>query len=172
MSMRMSGFTPTAMTLAGVLVAMLWLTPARALAQADRIQPALAVPPDAAVLELDVPPGAEVSIDGVPQGDQRRIEFRPFPEKVAGRYEVKARLLDGREVERSVLLERGWQVRLPLRDLEERPELVVQTGHVTSLMTVAFSPDGHSALHGCLGQDGHPLGPGIGADAEAICGPQ
>ena len=68
MSMRMSGFTPTAMTLAGVLVAMLWLTPARALAQIDRSQPAPAVPADAAVLELDVPPGRRSRSTGFRKG--------------------------------------------------------------------------------------------------------
>ncbi len=148
MRMRLAWFLRFTMPLVLAMTTLLFVSPRLALAQPDRTQTEPPIPADAAVLELDLPPGAEVSIDGVPQGDRRRIEFRPFPPGVTGRYKVKATLPGGHDLARTALLERGWRVRLPLRDIGERPELVVQTGHSTCIQSVAFSRDGRRALTG------------------------
>ena len=111
-----------------VWTSVLFISPLYALAESGPNQTEPPIPADSAVLELDFPPGAEISIDGVPQGDRRRIEFRPFPGGVTGQYEIKAKRRDGRELSRKVLLRRGWHVNLIVR-AELKCGLVVETGH-------------------------------------------
>src|SRR5262249_18369515 len=118
------------------------------------------VPPDAAVLELDLPSGAEAFIDGNPQGASRRIRFRPFPARAMGRYEVKVRLRDGRELAaRTVLLQRGWLARLPLSAATvDRPKLVIQTGHSRPVDFRGDQRRRSADRHRVVGQDGDRLG--------------
>jgi WD40 repeat protein len=146
MAVRWLWFWRSTICLALVLTAVINVCPRIALAQGDTfaIEPPIAA--DTAVLELDVPAGAEVSINGVPQGDRRRVEFRSFPPRVSGRYEVIAQLRGGSQLKRTVVLKGGWRVNLRLQEQAERPELVVQKGHSSFMLCARFSPNGKYAL--------------------------
>src|SRR5262245_29624091 len=100
------------------------------------------VPKDTVILELEVPAGAEVRIDGKETGMRRRFEYRPLLPGEMAAHEVEATFQGGEKAKRTVLLRGGWQVRLPLMPQVSRPELVLQTGHASIGYSVAFSPDG------------------------------
>ena len=112
---------------------------------ADEPQP----PADTGVLDVTLPAGASISVSGNEFGDQRHFEMKPLDPKWLYPYEVVARLRGGETVQRKVLLKGGWSVHLTLSPPDSsRPELVLQTGHISSVSSVAFSPDGRRALSG------------------------
>jgi hypothetical protein len=104
---------------------------------------------DTAVLELAVPAGAKVTIDGKDVGAQRSFEYLGL--EAGKRYEREVCVeFKGREARHTVFLYGGWHVRLPVTAPgEARPELAVQTGVFPRVMSVAFSPDGRQILIGC-----------------------
>jgi WD40 repeat protein len=110
-------------------------------------QPALA--PDRAALEVEVPPGAKVSVDGQDAGGRRRFEYRGLEAGRRYRHKVEVRFAGGATAARDVWLQGSWHVGLPLvAPAEARPELLLQTGHSSEIGSVAFSPDGKRALTG------------------------
>jgi WD40 repeat protein/uncharacterized caspase-like protein len=104
---------------------------------------------DTAVLELQLPMAAKVSIDGGAYSDERRYVFRSVKPKRLYRHEMTIRLADGKEMKRILLIRAGDLIRLPLLDPQgETPEMVLQTGHTDVVTSVSFSPEGKMALTG------------------------
>jgi WD domain, G-beta repeat len=100
-----------------------------------------------AVLEVNVPAGAVVSIDGTDKGMQRRFRFEGFQPGQRAAYEVRVRFPQGNEIRRTVFLQGGDRVQLPLyASNSPLPELVLQNGHQKGLGAVAFSPNGQHVL--------------------------
>ena len=117
------------------------------------------IPRDTCVLELDVPQGATVSVDGHDYGSRRRLEYRPLEPGKRYATTLQVRFPDGSQAERQVHVEAGRVIRerFTSRAAEERgptpgpdrptgdgkPELVLQTGHAqTGVSCAALSSDG------------------------------
>jgi uncharacterized caspase-like protein len=150
--------------------------PAAAGLQPER-EPAL--PADTAVLDLLLPAGATVSIDGEDRGSRRRFVYRRLSAQTPREHEVHVQFAGGSEARRTVLLQGGLHVRLPLLPPLPPPEPAVKTAAVRS---VAFAPDGQRLLVGLEGDrfvlwdlvGGKPLRtvPGkAGAAAEVVFSP-
>jgi hypothetical protein len=109
-----------------------------------------AVASDRALLEVEAPAGAEVTIDGEHKGQRRHFPFQPFRPGQQVSHDVRVKFRDGSVTERTVLLRGGWRVRLPVGEpgAGARPELVPQTGHTGRINAVAFSPDGRYVITG------------------------
>jgi WD40 repeat protein len=106
-------------------------------------------PADTGVLDVTLPPGAEVSINGTNYGAERHFEMRPLEKRWLYPYDIVARFRGGETVQRKVLLKGGWSVRPSLSPPDpSRPELVLQTGHSSTVHSVAVSPDGRYILTG------------------------
>jgi WD40 repeat protein len=102
---------------------------------------------DRAVLELTVPDGAQVSIDDVEQGDKRRFSYGPLRPGERKTVDVRVRFPERGETYRTVHLQGGWHVRLPLlAPTAVLPELVLQSGHSLGVSKAAFSSDGRLLL--------------------------
>lgn len=118
------------------------------------------VPNDTGILQLDLPPGATVTIDGRDYGTRRRLVYRPLePGKRYGTT-LDIRLPDGSRSQRRVFIEGGRVIRVnfapPARSLQPPshagPELVLQTGHARSVQCAALTLDGRHLATG--GYDG------------------
>ncbi len=104
---------------------------------------------DAGVIDVTLPAGATIAINGTDYGDERHFEMKPLDPKWLFPYEVVARFRGGETVERKVLLKGGWNVRLSLAPPDSsKPELVLQTTRPAG--PLAFSPDGRYVLTGSL----------------------
>ena len=102
-------------------------------------------PEDACILELELPPGATASVAGRDYGERRRLEFKPLRRGQVYSYPLTIRFPDGAEVQRQLLLQGGWRIRLPVLPAEQaRPEPVLQTGH--DIAAALISPDGRLAI--------------------------
>ena len=127
-----------------ILLALLLISGRGAEAQSDDV-----VPEDSCILELDLPAGATVTIDGRDYGTKRRMTFgsldpgRLYPSR------LQVAFPDSTADERELLIRGGWRIplRIAPRD-SSAPELVLQTGHTGSVVSVAFSPDGGQVLTG------------------------
>ena len=106
---------------------------------------------DTAILDLDLPDGAEVSISGQQYGQRRRFEFRPLTEGQIYEQTISVRFASGAQLQRKVLLRGGWDIRLPLSESPPvRPELVLQTGHAGPAWAAEFTSDGKYAVTGSV----------------------
>ena len=93
-----------------------------------RAQPPAAVPPDRAVLELDLPDGAAATLDGAAIGSKRRFEFADLRPGAWSEHKLAWANGAGPRAERAVLLKGGWHVRLRPVEPAGQPELVLQSG--------------------------------------------
>ena len=104
---------------------------------------------DCALLELDTPLDAKVSIDDQDYPARRRFVYRGWKPDEYYICDLTVRFSGVREVRRKVILKGGWAVRLRVQPTDVSiPELVLQSGHNDELTSVAFSPDGTQALTG------------------------
>lgn len=109
-----------------------------------------------AVLELEIPDGATVNVDGRDYGTQRRLTFRPLQQLRTYKSQLSIRLRDGNDIRREVLLKSGWRFRVrTLAPDIARPELVTQLGHWHPIENLCFSPDGRYVLS--ASQDGSAI---------------
>ena len=107
----------------------------------------VSAPDDGAVIELEAPAGATVSIDGADLGTQRRFEFRPLPPGQLFPYRVQVRSEGGQAVERTFLVRAGWLIRwAPPIANDGRAKPVLQIGHAGSAQHATFSPNGRLLL--------------------------
>ena len=107
------------------------------------------VPEDTCVVELQLPAGAAVAVDGKDYGHPPQLTFDHLDSRQTYPSRFTVRFKDGGEDERTVLVHGGWRERLALASPGEgRPELVLQTGHTSYIHSVAFSPDGRQVLTG------------------------
>jgi WD40 repeat protein/uncharacterized caspase-like protein len=101
------------------------------------------IPPDGAALEVRTIRNAQVFLDGNEQpSGQRRFVFAELEAGKRYTHEVQVRLPDGELLKRTVFLQRGWDVILPLARRQIDLELAEQTGHSGGIAATAFSPDG------------------------------
>ena len=107
------------------------------------------VPEDQCIVDLELPVGATVRVDGRDYGASRHLTFQPLERQKTYPTPFKIQFQDGSEDTRTVLVHGGWRVRLVLAEANKAtPELVPQTGHSRKVFSVAFSPDGSRALTG------------------------
>jgi len=105
------------------------------------------VAPDTCILELRLPKGATVTVDGRDYGAKHRLAFRGLRLEQVYAAKVVARFRDGGGAERKVLIQGGRRIVLPLlRADASRPELVLQAGHSGTPGEVDMSPDGRYVL--------------------------
>jgi WD40 repeat protein len=108
---------------------------------------------DRAVLELELPAGIAVSLDGTPVGDRRRFEFAGLTNGWGETHEVRATFSGGGQRTWTVYVRGGWHVRLPIPAPDHvRPELALQTGHGAIIEAAALSTDGKRLLTGGGGE--------------------
>ncbi|QDT71730.1 caspase family protein [Lacipirellula limnantheis] len=111
--------------------------------------PLALVPEDEAILELDIPDGVRVEIDGQAVDDPRRVVWSGASSDRPIEAQLAATFADGGRKERSLLMWGGHAVRLPLRSPAAAvPTPVLQIGHAEEVSSVAFSPDGKLGLTG------------------------
>lgn len=136
------------------IVMILMILAAATLGQAS--DDSLIVASDAAIVELELPDGATVEIEGRPLGEKRRFKFagldpgRPQPRQ------LRVTFPDGRTVQRLLLVEGGRQIKLALQHPAAKvPEVFLQSGHSSYLTAAVFSSDGRYAATG--GDDGRAI---------------
>jgi WD40 repeat protein len=104
---------------------------------------------DTGVLDVTLPAGAEVTVNGTSYGAERHFEMKPLQSDRLYPYDVVARFRGGATMERRVLIKGGWSVRLTPPPSASGREVVLQTGHNTvggSVNVVTFSPNGRYVL--------------------------
>lgn len=110
------------------------------------------VPADTCVLQLQLPDGASVNIDGQDYASSRKLTFDGL---TPGQYytsQARIRFANGRTSERMVLIEGGRTLNLAILDpTVDRPELIVQTDRFWDMST-SLTPDGRYMVFG--GNDG------------------
>ena len=100
-----------------------------------------ALPNDACILELHLPPTATAAVDGRDYGNKRRLEFSPLHPGQIYSSRLTVTFADGKKDTRDLLLKGGWNVPLALTAQNNvGPELIVQTAAHGSLF--ALSPRG------------------------------
>lgn len=113
------------------------------------------IPEDVCRLEITLPPSSAVTLDGKNYGvkptTKRSFRFRNLERETLRKVAVNVRFRDGKTVDRVILAQGGDLVRLVLVDPNvARPGLVLQTGHTSTVTSVAFSPDGKQVLTGSV----------------------
>jgi len=101
------------------------------------------VPADTCVVELNLPPGATISVDGRDYATQRRFTFSPLKPGRLVSTKFVAKFANGETEERVIWLDPGQRLRAALRPNDKRlPELYIQSGHAGGAFRSAFSRDG------------------------------
>ena len=123
------------------------------------------VPEDTCHLELTLPAGATVAINGNDYGAERTLTFDSLEPGQSYGARILVTFADGEQEQRDVIIQGGRALRErfgPLTSLVEpappepvsedgKPEIVVQTGHARVPSRAALSPDGrHLATGGML----------------------
>ncbi|MEQ8791511.1 MAG: caspase family protein [Pirellulaceae bacterium] len=107
------------------------------------IQAAEDVAADTCILELSLPEGATVSVNGRDYGGKREFTWRNLGRGKIFAGKVDVRYADGTVEERTVLIEGGRKLRLAAQHPSTpRPQLVLRTGHSQRVSCAAFSPNG------------------------------
>jgi WD40 repeat protein len=105
-----------------------------------------------AVIDLQLPAGARVRLNGEDRGRQRRLAVRGLAPGRWNRQELTITYAAGISEKHTLLLRPGRRVALARpRPAKDRPELVLQTGHTEGLVRCAWSPTGSRAY--TLGAD-------------------
>ena len=104
---------------------------------------------DTCILELMLPDGATVTVDGHDYGVERRLEYTEIAPEQDYTANVHVRFADGSTENSTVLIRAGQTVPLALAGpRSSRPELVLQTGLAHGLQCAALSSDGRYLLTG------------------------
>ena len=106
-----------------------------------------ALPDNRAELQLSLPPGATIQVDGVDYGEKRLLTFEPLVPGKTFQYALTVRFRNGGAARRTLLMRGSRRVSLTLLEPDSsRPELVLQSGHY--VRSIAFSPDGGRIMTG------------------------
>lgn len=102
----------------------------------------LALPLPPATMELMLPAGATAAIDGKDIGSERTFKFTEF-EPASGLHHltVSAKFSDGTETQRSIDLQPGTHLRVPINLLPVDQPTTVLTESPAPMLWAAFSPD-------------------------------
>ena len=107
------------------------------------------VPEDECVLELDLPPGTEVELDGQSYGNRQHFLWRDLAADEFREVRLTLTFNDGETFHQRLLLLGGNRVRLPMRSSRSRsPELVIQSGHASAVTAAVFSDEERYAITG------------------------
>ncbi len=97
---------------------------------------------DACVVQLALPDGAKVNVDGQPYGDKRRLVFNHLEPGLVYPAQFEIALPQGGAEHRTVLIRGGWLVQLSLAAPDAAvPQMVLQA-YERRIRSGAFSPDG------------------------------
>jgi WD40 repeat protein len=94
-----------------------------------------------AVMELMLPPGATATVDGKDAAEQRTFEFSQFSSNHTQRVEVAVKFSDATEAQRTVELEPGRHVKVPVNMPPVDQPTTVLTESPAPMLWAAFSPD-------------------------------
>jgi WD40 repeat protein len=106
------------------------------------------VAPDASVLELKLPKGTTITVDGREYATSRVLTYRPLKAGLVTPTKIAIKLPDGTIDKREIWLEPGKRFTLTMAELDaNRPKLALQAGHPNDSVTcAAFSSDGKHLL--------------------------
>ena len=120
-----------------------------ALLQAPRASLAVAPANNTGKLELTLPEGATVAIDGEDYGDKRSFWFADLPPETTYKYALRITFPSQATTEHTILVKAGRKTCLALQDPKvPKPELVLQAGHSGKFTAATISRDGSHILTG------------------------
>jgi WD40 repeat protein len=101
------------------------------------------VPHDTCILDVSLPAGSTVTLDGESYLDKREFTWSDLARGTIFVSKLDLRFAGGAQDSRTILVEGGRRIRLAMQNPNTtRPELVLQTGHSEGIRDAAFSPDG------------------------------
>lgn len=104
------------------------------------------LPQDTSVLEIIVPRGTVVKVDGRDYGEKRELTFRSLKPGTEYSSQIVLQFADGAATSKKVAIRGGRKVVVSAASPKAiRPELVPQTGHSDTVNAAALSPDGRLA---------------------------
>lgn len=107
----------------------------------------VSVPAGTCLVEMELPAGATVAVDGRDYGAHRRLTFDNLDPARMYSARLKITFRDGTQDERMLLIRGGQRVRVAASFPDStRPELLLQTGHTGNVHSLAISRDGRCAL--------------------------
>jgi WD40 repeat protein/uncharacterized caspase-like protein len=104
--------------------------------------------PEDAVLDLQLPAGSSVTINGMERGSNTHFVFGPLRRGSLQQVELRIRAVGDKEHLHRILMCAGWKVHLTAATGADRPEMVVQTGHTQEIRAAAISGNGKWLLSG------------------------
>ncbi len=107
------------------------------------------LPGDTCLVELSLPEGAAVAIDGRDCGQRRSFQWSKLQPDQFYSVKLTVAFANGKAIEHTLLIEGGQRISLPVSSPDQgRPELVTQTGHGGEITSADFSPDGRQVVTG------------------------
>ncbi|HAH48254.1 MAG TPA: hypothetical protein DCM07_26075 [Planctomycetaceae bacterium] len=107
------------------------------------------VPEDTGIVELILPAGSTVKVDGIAYKTQREFEFKPLKRGEIYKTNFEVHFPSEKTSEYKLLVSGGKKIKLAKNDpAVEVPEFVQQNGHSNPVVSVAFSPDGSQIITG------------------------
>jgi WD40 repeat protein len=107
------------------------------------------VPANTCIVNLTLPSGATVAVDGRDYGEERTLRFSPLNPGATYQSKLVCRFADGHSEQRMFLIRGGHREHVALQPPSRTvPRLAVQAGHSQNINVFAFHPSGKQVLTG------------------------